>query len=175
MNELKNIRVLTTCGVLAALAVALKYVASVDIGQYVRIGISNMPNVAVSALFGPALGGIFGGILDIIKYVIAPTGPFFPGFTFNAVLSGMIYGLILYKHPITVPRVLFSQFLVKVFVNLLLNTYWLSILYGKGFMAMLPARVVSNAVMLPIDTALTFVILRFVLHLWMKSGMAVSD
>ncbi len=107
--------------------------------------------------------------------MIAPTGPFFPGFTFNAVLSGMIYGLILYKHPVTVPRVLFSQFLVKVFVNLLLNTYWLSILYGKGFMMMLPARVVSNAVMLPIDTVLTFVILKFVWQLWTRSGMTVSE
>ena len=122
MQEMKNIRVLTTCGILAAMAVALKYVASIDIGAYIRIGISNMPNIAVSALFGPAVGGIFGGALDIIKYLVAPNGPFFPGFTLNAVLSGIIYGVILYKRPLNVSRVFVSQLIVKVFVNLLLNT-----------------------------------------------------
>lgn len=37
---------------------------------------------------------IFGGALDVLKYIIKPTGPFFFGFTFDAMLSGIIYGSI---------------------------------------------------------------------------------
>ena len=55
-----------------------------------------------------------------------------------------------------------SQLIVKVFVNVLLNTLWLNILYGKAFMALLPNRVLTNAIMLPIDTAIMFVLLQAV-------------
>ena len=48
-------------------------------------------------LFGPVVGGIMGGVADIIKYLLKPTGPFFFGFTFNAILGAVIYGVMLYK------------------------------------------------------------------------------
>ena len=35
-------------------------------------------------------------------------------------------------------------------------------LYGQGFMAILPGRIVSNAVMLPVDTLLYYIILQAV-------------
>lgn len=175
MNEIKSIRVLTVCGIMGALAVALKFVASINIGQYVRIGISNMPGMAVSVLFGPSMGGIFWGMLDIIMYMVAPSGPFFPGFTISAVCNGILFGLILYRRTLTVQRMFLAQLVTKVFVNLILNTYWLTLLYGNGFAAILPARVISNAVMLPIDTALSYAVIRFVQRIWMRSGMAASD
>jgi hypothetical protein len=55
-----------------------------------------------------------------------------------------------------------AQLLVKVVVNLVLNTIWLVMLYGYGLAAILPGRIISNAVMLPIDTVITFVVLTFV-------------
>ena len=51
---------------------------------------------------------------------------------------------------------------MKIVVNILLNTLWLNILYGKAFLAILPGRVISNAVMLPIDTAIMFFMLQAV-------------
>ena len=172
MEELKDVRALATCGILAALAVALKFVASIDIGEYIRIGISDLPGMAVSVLFGPATGGIFWAVLDIVKYLVAPTGPFFPGFTISAAVNGVIFGLILYRRPLSLQRVFAAQLVSKVVVSLLINTAWLSMLYGNAFMVMLPARLLTNAVMLPIDTALTFVILRFVLRLWQQTMRA---
>jgi hypothetical protein len=44
----------------------------------------------------------------------------------------------------------------------MLNTVWLVMLYGYGLAAILPGRIISNAVMLPIDTLITFVVLTFV-------------
>ena len=169
LDELRDVYVLTCCGILAALAVALKFVASIDIGEYIRIGFSDLPGMAVSVLFGPAAGGIFWGMLDIIKYIVAPTGPFFPGFTVSAVINGILFGLILYRRPLSVQRIFAAQLLSKVVVSLCINTFWLSVLYGNAFLVMLPARALTNAVMLPIDTALTFVILRFVSKLWRQT------
>ena len=162
LGEFRRLNVVAFCGMMCALAMVLNMVASISVGPYVRIGFSGLPNQVVAYLFGPAVGGIFGAALDVIKYLIKPDGAFFPGFTVSAALGGMIYGALLYKKKVSLPRVFAAQLLVKVLVNILLNTLWLNMLYGKGFMALLPARVVSNAVMLPIDTAIMYVMLQAV-------------
>lgn len=169
LAEFKNIKVIATCGILMALGVALKYVASIDIGNYIRIGFSNIPNIVASYLFGPAIGCFFWGALDIIKYLIAPNGAFFPGFTISAAINGIIFGCILYKKPLSIYRVLVAQVISKVFVNICLNTLWLNILYQQAIKAILPARILSNAIMLPIDTIITFVFLRIVVQIWRQA------
>ena len=160
LGEAKSASAIATGGILAALSVALKFMASIDIGQFIRIGISDFPAMAASALFGPSLGGLFWAALDIIKYFAAPSGPYFFGFTISAAISGMIFGLFLYKRPLSIYRVFMATALNKVIVSLIMNTYWLTVLYGSAFFAILPARILTNAIMLPIDTALTFALLK---------------
>lgn len=160
--EFRKPRIVVICGMMCALAVVLSMVASINLGPYLRIGFSGLPNQAVAYLYGPVVGGIFGGVLDIVKYLIKPTGEFFPGFTVSAILGGVIYGAMLYKRKATLLRVFLAQLIVKVFVNIGCNTLWLKILYGQGLFAILPARVVSNAVMLPVDTAIMYFMLRMI-------------
>ena len=161
-KQLRSVQAVIFCGMMAAVAVILSNVASINIGPYIKIGISGLPNQVVAYLMGPVVGGIFGGVLDIVKFLIKPTGAFFPGFTLSAIAGGLIYGLFLYQQKLTWTRVLLAQAFVKVVVNIVFNTLWLKILYGKGFLALLPSRIVSNAVMLPIDTVLCFYVLRLV-------------
>lgn len=156
LKELSAVRTIVLCGLLAALAIVLGMIASIDVGPYIRVGFSGIPNRIVDYLFGPIAGTLFGGALDVLKYVLKPSGPFFFGFTFNAMLAGFLYGSILYKKPVTLKRILAAEFLNKVVVNCLLNTLWISILYGKGFFVLLPMRIVKNAIMLPIDSMILF-------------------
>lgn len=162
LKELVVTKNLVLCGLMAALAVTLGMVASIDVGPYIRIGFSGLPNRVVEYLFGPVAGCFFGGALDVLKYVLKPTGPFFFGFTFNAMLAGVIYGTILYRKPVTIKRILAAEFLVKLIVNCILNTLWISMLYGKGFVAILPLRLLKNAIMLPIDSAILYFTLVYV-------------
>ena len=92
LQELCHTKTVVLCGLLAALAIVLSMVASIQLGPYIKIGFSGLPNRIVEFLFGPAVGCLFGGALDLLKYVLKPDGPFFFGFTFNAMLSGLIYG-----------------------------------------------------------------------------------
>ena len=89
--------------------------------------------------------------MDILKYLIKPTGAFFPGFTLIAMLAGLIYGSFYYKKELSFWRVLAAHITVALVCNVLLNTWCLSILYGKAFAVLLPARLVKNAIMCPID------------------------
>lgn len=159
MRELAAPKTLALLGILGALAIVLSLVASINIGPYVRIGFSGLPNRIAECLFGPLVGCIFGGVMDILKFVVKPSGPYFFGFTFDAMLAGILYGSILYRKPVTIPRVFAAELLAKVVVNCGFNTLWISVLYGKGFLALLPMRLLKNAIMLPIDTAIVFVAL----------------
>lgn len=158
LREMRDIRKLSAMAMMLALAVVLGFYATVQVGDFMRIGFAFIPNELTGMLFGPAAGGILAALADIVKYLVKPIGAFFPGFTLSALLGGLIYGIVLYKKPLSLKRVIVANALVTVFVNLLLNTFWLTILYGNGFMALLPARFVKEAVLLPIDVVLYYTI-----------------
>jgi len=162
-QQLKITHNLVLCGLMAALAVVLNYTTSIFITPNIRIGFSGLPNRVVEYLFGPCIGAVFGGMLDILKYLLKPDGgAFFFGYTFNVMVAGVIYGTILYRRPVRLWRIFIAEFLTKAIVNCGLNTLWLAVMNGNAFLAILPARVIKNIIMLPIDTAILFFTLTFV-------------
>ena len=113
-------------------------------------------------IFGPVLGGLTAGLGDIIKFMIKPDGTFFPGFTLNAILGAVVYGMFFYKNHVTLTRAILAKIIVNLFLNILLNTYWLSILTGNGYILLLASRVWKNVALLPVEITLLFVVLRTV-------------
>ena len=156
LHELSTTKNLVLCGLMAALSIILGTFASISVGPYIKIGFSSIPNRIVDCLFGPVVGCMFGAALDLLKFLVKPDGPFFFGFTFDAMLAGFLYGIILYKKPLKWQRVLAAEFVNKLIVNCGFNTLWISILYGKGFFVLFPARILKNLIMLPIDTVILF-------------------
>jgi ECF transporter S component (folate family) len=156
-HEFRNVRTLTTAAMFAAISVVLGYFTIV-LGDYIKIGFATVANQFVYYLFGPVVGMFFGGALDILKYLIKPTGPYFPGFTISAAIGGLIYGSLLYKRPISLKRILSAELVVSIVCNMLLGTYWLTVMYGKGFLAILPMRVFKNLIMWPINSMIFYTI-----------------
>ncbi|MBW7571663.1 folate family ECF transporter S component [Caproiciproducens faecalis] len=161
VRELKNVTTIAVCGLLIALNAVLG-VFTVPVSDVLQIRFSFLTIATSGFLYGPVVGGMVGAIGDVVNYVLRPSGPFFPGFTLNAFLSGFVYGLILYKKPVTVWRVLAANTIVMVLVNFLLNSLWLSIMYGKAFLAVLSVRIVTNLILLPINVAMLYTLLKFV-------------
>ena len=162
LREFRSMRAVAFCGVMCALAVVLSTVATINIGPYLKIGLSGLPNQVVDWLFGPAAGAIFSGALEVLKFVLRPDGVYFPGFTLSAMAAGVIYGLAFYRRPVTVTRVLCAHVVIKLFVNLGLNTLWLSILYKKAACALLSTRAAGNLLRLPGDVIVTYILLKTV-------------
>ena len=154
-RELKSVRTITTMAMLAAIAIILG-MFSIEYGNFIRIGFSSIPNGIIAYLFGPTVGGIFSGTLDIIKYILKPTGPFCPQLTLVTMLAGVMYGCMYYKKKLTLPRVLITKFIVMLVCNVFLNTLCLTVLYGQAFMVILPARALKNLIMWPIDSVIFF-------------------
>ena len=155
LEEFRHVRVITLTAMMMAVSIVLGYF-TIDAGPYLKIGFSTLVNQMAALLFGPVVGAVYNGLLDIVKYFIKPTGPFFPGFTISAAVAGLIYGTCFYRQPITFRRILAAEFCVCVLVNVLLGTYWLSVLYGKGFLVLLPARLLKNLIQCPVNAALFF-------------------
>lgn len=95
-HELRKTKVMAVAAMLIAIGVILGFF-SVQLTEFIRIGFSGIPNELASMLFGPVVGGIMGGIGDILKFLIKPMGPYFFGYTLNAMLGPVIYGIFFYS------------------------------------------------------------------------------
>ncbi len=155
--ELGNLKTLSASAMLLAITVVLGFYR-LQITDYLRIGFDFIAKELTAMFFGPVAACAVAGLADIISYIIKPVGAFFPGLTISAMLAAVIYGVVLYKKPLSLKRVIVANTLVTVFINMLLNTYWMTILYGNGFMAIFPARVVKQLLMLPIEVVLFYTV-----------------
>ena len=158
-REIGSVRTVAVCGMLLALKMVLG-MFTINVTSLLKIGFAYLPIAAAGMLFGPVVGGIVGAVGDILGYFIQPSGPYFPGFTLNAFLSGFFYGLLLYRRPVKLVRTFTAKALVTFVVSIVLNPLWLSVLYGKAFFVVVSSRIVTNLLMLPVDTAVLFALLK---------------
>ncbi len=160
MKDLRNTKTLTLAAMLTAIGIVLSFF-KIPINQLITIGFGSLPLSVSGMLLGPAVSGVVGALMDIGGYLVKPTGPFFPGFTLSGIVSGVIYGLMFYRKKITLGRVVVTQVILTIVVNILMNSYWLNLLYLKdGYLAVIVSRLPKEFIMLPIMTAMKFVVLR---------------
>jgi ECF transporter S component (folate family) len=151
-RSLKETRTLTIAGMLLALQVALRFIVSIDITEYIRISFSYLASAVTGALFGPFVSMLTDAISDVIKGM-ASAGPFFPGYTLTAALSGMTYGLCLYKREIKLRHIITARLIVCA-LTLGLNTLWLNLTTGQPFLLLLAGRTAKTLFQLPVDIIL---------------------
>lgn len=156
-RELRDVRKMAVAAMLLAITIVLGFYR-LQLTESIRIGFDFLSKELAAMIFGPAVGCVVAGLSDIISYFIKPIGAFFPGLTLSAMLASVIYGIVLYKRPLSLKRVIVANTLVTVFINLLLNTYWMSILYGNAYMVLFPARALKQMIMLPIEVVLFYTV-----------------
>lgn len=157
---LKKTRTLTTAGILLAIQMVLSSYGTIEVTDSLKISLAHLALAPTAAFFGPVVAGMQGALSDILGFLLKPTGPYFPGFTITAMLLGLIYGVSLYKTKHTMPRVVITRITVMLLVNILLNTVFLTMLYGPSRLATLPVRVVKNLIQLPFDCILLYAMLQ---------------
>ncbi len=161
LYEMKNVHKLTLCAIFVALYVVVD-AFSVNF-LTAQFTFSYLALAAIAYIAGPTTAFFCGGICEVIGYMLAPkTGPLHLGFTFTAMLTGLVMGLFLYKRDLKLWRVIVSRSVVAFILNLALNTYWLSTLIGKAYLVMIPMRALKTVIQLPIDIILIFLILKVI-------------
>ena len=123
--------------VITAILIALEIILTRFVGistPMLRISFGFLPMVIVAMYYGPIWGG----------------GAY--------ALADGLGSLFLHKRKVTVGTALAAVIAVVLGINLLVNTFWLTLILGKGYMAMLPARFIKELLCVPIDTALILVL-----------------
>lgn len=145
--EIKKTKTLTGAALATAFTVVVDFFRIV-FTQTMEITFGFLGIVVAGMLYGPIVGGLVGGMADVIGYVLRPTGAFFIGFTLNNIIAGVIYGLFLYKKQPTFKRLAAALLTENIIVILILTPIWLNIMYGSSLFAV--ARVIRCIVLFPI-------------------------
>ena len=141
MSERKNSTThrLVLTAMLVAIQVILSRCLSINLWN-LKIGFAFVPIAMAGMLLGPMGAGLTGAVADIIGATLLPSAAFFPGFTLTAFITAFGYGFFLHKKqdmPHIVAAVLFSE----IAGTILLNTLWISIMYGTPFIAVMIPRI----------------------------------
>lgn len=142
-------RAITSCAILIALQVVLSRFCSINAWN-LKIGLGFLPVAMAGLLFGPIWGAVVGGMGDFVGALLFPIGPYFPGFTVSLAMTGVAFGLVLHKKRSflrVVGVVAFDQLLL----SLLLNSWWISVLYGSAYKPLLVTRSFQCVVMIPVE------------------------
>ncbi len=181
-KSLKELRTLTTAGILLAMAIAVKPL-SVEVTPDLRIAFSFIPIAVIAMLYGPVVCGASSFLLDFLGYIIANKSAraYSPQLALIVLLSGVIYGMILYRcefgtkkdTTISILRIFGACLAVAVICNICLNSYFLYTLYvnknftliggdWNGFAAYCFPRIIKNLIEFPIRGIILSVMLPMV-------------
>ena len=113
-----------------------------------KIGFSFLP-VAAAALWGGPLAGeqvrkYTGALGDLIGALLFPVGAYFPGFTLSSFLDGAVYGWF-FRKGTGKRQILLAVLVVQVFISLLLNTFWLTVLFQVPWKDLATLRLFQSA------------------------------
>ena len=76
-------------------------------------------------------------------------------------LAGFFTGLLLYRRPVSLWRVVLLRVIVDFGVNVALGSVWKAMLYGKGYYYYLVSGLWKNALLLPVEVILIYLLLGF--------------
>ncbi|MCR5825657.1 MAG: folate family ECF transporter S component [Oscillospiraceae bacterium] len=150
-KELFSTQMLAVLGILLAMDVVLTRFMSYSVWN-MRIGFGFVPVVISAMLFGPLPTAVLAALGDFLGAVLFPIGPYFPGFTLTAALTGLTFGFFLHRGK-SIVNTLAAVLIVQFVLGLLLNTFWIHLLYHSPYVPLLATRVLQAALLTVVQTA----------------------
>ena len=159
MNNLKKV---ILAGLLIAIGVVLARFLSIKM-TILTISLSFVPIMLSAIVLGPWWTMVVSGLVDLIGALLFPFGAYFVGYTITAALSGLTYGLFIYKKkPLSkkkfIVRLLIAVVIVNLIFNLGFNSLWIYIQTKKAAIAFMPTRIVSEFVMIAVKVVVMFLL-----------------
>ena len=151
---MKKKKKMLLCALLIASTIVLGRILSIRT-SIITIGFSFVPIMLGAIILGPKYSTFIATISDIIGALLFPTGSYFFGFTITAFLTGLTYGLILYRKDFKVDknfliRLIISTIIVTGLYNGVLNTIWIMMINKGASKVIIPVRILKQLVMAPI-------------------------
>ncbi len=142
-----------TLALLTAMCLVLSNYFSLRIGEGLVIGFGVIPIVVAAMLYGGISAGICYSISNVMRVLLSGYAltPYDIPLTFICFLTGLVYGIFLYNKSKSLINIAIPTVITCIIFNLIGNTYFFSLLMGQGFLALIPARIIKNLIMIPIN------------------------
>lgn len=147
-------KTLVILALLVAMEIILNRFLSINAWN-IKIGFSFVPIVIAAILFGPVHSAIVGGLGDFIGALLFPIGAYFPGFTLTAVLMGIVWGIFLFKNQ-SIVRIGLATIINQFILGLVVNTYWISVLYGSPYGPLFVTRITQAFILTVVQILVIF-------------------
>lgn len=141
-------KVLAYGAILVALNIVLTRLLSINVFT-VRIGFNFIPVALGSIMFGPVLGAVLSVIADVVGMLLSGGMPWL-GFTINAALYGISYGVFLKKDKFLTKNLVLCVVLQAIIIDSTLGAVWYNHYMGTPFLPALGARAIDAAAMVPV-------------------------
>lgn len=148
MKKRITARTLAYGAILIALNIVITRLLSINVFT-VRIGFNFIPVAVGAIMFGPVTGAVLSVIADVAGMLLTGGMPWL-GFTVNAALYGITYGLFLYKKDVNVKNLTICVVLQAVIIDAFLGAVWYNHYMGTPFWGALGARAIDAVLMIPI-------------------------
>lgn len=174
MQKLKfTPRVLTVLGVLIALEIVIAQFVTFRPAQSLKLSLDFVPIVIAGILFGPVPAMLVSILADVLGAFVFPVGPYFPGFTVTAALTGLLYGALLHEKQ-SMPRIALAVGVQQWVLSLLLNSFWLCVLYEWPYLPTLTGRLGQCGIMTAVQLVFIPIIVRTAETIRKHSGISAK-
>ena len=149
---------LVTLGLLVALHIILSRFLSINAWN-IKIGFAFAAVFVGAYLYGPVGGAVVGGLGDFLGAILFPIGAYFPGFTLNCALTGVVMGLLLYKKQSPL-RVVLTAAINEIGISMWITPVWISILYGAPYWPLIVSRLPQIAILFVVEIVVIFLLIK---------------
>ena len=152
---MKKIRKIIISALLLAAAIVINRFLSINT-SILSIGFTFVPLMLAGIILGWKYSLTIAGLADLIGALLFPFGTYFVGYTISSVLTGLVYGLLMYQKSVFIVN---KKFMIKTLIAILivcivinggLNTMWLLMTSSKATIAILPTRIIKQLIMIPV-------------------------
>ena len=158
LKSLKTVHGISLCAILIAISCVLCFFKW-GVTQNVNITFFFLPISIAALLLGPLPAAIVGGVSDILGAIITPTGPFFPGFTINQIITGLVFGLFFFNSKPKLWKIIAARLILMLIIDLVLTPLWLHFLYGMPLVwAFWVERFIKCAIVCPVEILTIFAV-----------------
>lgn len=151
---MKKIKKIILSGLLLAASIVINRFLSINT-SILSIGFTFVPLMLSGIILGWKYSMIIAGLADLIGALLFPFGSYFVGYTISSMLTGLVYGLLLYQKEFKfnkqfLIRLIISILIVCILINGVLNTVWIIITVKSASIAIIPTRVIKQLIMIPV-------------------------
>lgn len=152
-----NSKTIAYAGVLIAMNIVLARVLAINIGNTLRISISASPIYLAGLWFGPVVGGICGGVADLLGCILQGYAPN-PFLIVSAILTGMLPGILkrVFLKKTTLWGVVVIVTIHGIIGSLGFTTVGLHIFYGTPWSVLYASRFIQTLLLTAANSLTVF-------------------